>query len=128
MDAYERKEPYLSYEDQFTQQLERTAAAVEITLRNPKFMFAHMKQQVQMADMFETNGLAGIHFTMFLTFLKTNGSDEQKKKMAFSCPGGKVLWCICSNRVGPRLQREGVSKQQQRFARILMSLRFTPPL
>ena len=100
VDAYERKEPYLSYEDQITQQLERTAAAVEITLRNPKFMFAHMKQQVQMADMFETNGLAGIHFTMFLTFLKTNGSDEQKKKWLSLAQEAKYFGAYAQTELG----------------------------
>merc|ERR1719253_1806887 len=31
-----------------------------------------------MAEMFETGSL-GIHFSMFVTYIKTNGSDEQKK-------------------------------------------------
>jgi acyl-CoA oxidase len=75
----EEMEPYLSYEKQFEQQILRTSEAVKLTLKNPKFMFAHMKGQVQMADMFETNGTAAIHFTMFLTFLKSNGSEAQKE-------------------------------------------------
>ena len=100
LDAYERNEPYLSYEEQFSQQLERTAAAVDITLNNPSFMFKHMKQEIQMADMFETNGLAGIHFTMFLTFLKTNGSDEQKKRWLSLAQEAKYFGAYAQTELG----------------------------
>lgn len=70
---------YWSYEDRFSKQLERTSEAI-VRIRDPKnrkFMLNHMKQKVAMAEMFETGAL-GIHFSMFLTFIKTNASKEQQ--------------------------------------------------
>ena len=78
-DGAEDFDGFRSYEDTFVGQIERTTEAVKITRDNAKFRLAHMAGKVQMADMFETNGVASIHFTMFLTFLKTNATDEQKK-------------------------------------------------
>jgi hypothetical protein len=67
----------------FENSLARTAEAVKITRDNPKFMMAHMAGKVNMGDMFETNGVASIHFSMFLNFLKTNANAEQKKLCEF---------------------------------------------
>jgi len=75
----EPMDPYRSYADVFEAQLERTAAAISVVRDNAKFRMAHQAGRVQMADMFEANGVAAIHFTMFLTFLKTNASKEQQK-------------------------------------------------
>eukprot|EP00947_MAST-08B_sp_MAST-8B-sp1_P006079 g6079.t1 len=69
-----------SYSENFERSLARTVEAVKITRDNPSFMMQHMAGKVQMQDMFETNGVASIHYSMFLTFLKTNASEEQKKK------------------------------------------------
>ena len=77
--APEEDDNYLSYEDVFIKSLAKTAEAVRITRENAKFRMAHMAGKVQMGDLFETNGVASIHFTMFLTFLKTNASKEQQK-------------------------------------------------
>ena len=57
----ESSEVVNSYEAIFANQIEKTAAAVEITRNNPSFMMQHMAGKVQMMDMFETNGVASIH-------------------------------------------------------------------
>jgi len=72
---------YWSFEDKFKRQIERTSEAV-LRIKDPKnrkFLLNHMKGNVRMGDMFETGGLS-IHFSMFLTFLKTNASPEQQEK------------------------------------------------
>jgi hypothetical protein len=60
-DGAEEMDNYRSYKEIFEQQINRTAEAVKITRENDKFRFAHMAQKVQMADLFETNGVASIH-------------------------------------------------------------------
>ena len=57
----ESSEVVNSYEAIFANQIEKTAAAVEITRNNPSFMMQHMAGKVQMMDMFDTNGVASIH-------------------------------------------------------------------
>ena len=69
-----------SYQKQYEDQIRRTAAAVALTRDNPRFMMAHAAGKVMMQDIFDTNGLAAIHFTMFLTFLRTNANKEQKAR------------------------------------------------
>lgn len=72
---------YRSYEDKFKDTAARTAAAVKL-LRDPanrKLLLTHMGGGIQMRDMFATGGAAGIHFSMFLTFLKTNATKEQQE-------------------------------------------------
>lgn len=71
---------YWSYEERFTRTLERTSEAI-LRIRDPKnrkFLLNHMKGRIAMVDMFETGAL-GIHFSMFLTFIKTNASKEQQE-------------------------------------------------
>jgi len=75
---FNRTEDYASYQEHYLHSIQRTSEAVKITRENPKFMMEHAAGKVQMGDLFETNGVAAIHFTMFLTFLKTNASKEQK--------------------------------------------------
>jgi len=77
----EEMKDYHSYEDKFANTLARTGAAVK-KLRDPanrKFLMRHMAGKVQMGTMFATGGAASIHFSMFLTFLKTNASKEQNE-------------------------------------------------
>ena len=70
---------YLSFTDRYKRSLQAAADAIKLVRGNPKFMMQHMQGKVQMSDMFKTNGI-GIHFFMFLTFLKGNGTKEQKDK------------------------------------------------
>jgi hypothetical protein len=46
-----------------------------------------------MSDMFKTNGI-GIHFFMFLTFLRGNGTKEQKEKWLDLAMEGKFMVCL----------------------------------
>ena len=70
---------YESYPSLFAKQLERAAAAMKIIKENPKLMIAHQAQKVNMRDFFDT-GAMGIHFVAYLPFLRTQASDEQKKR------------------------------------------------
>lgn len=70
---------YRSYEERFVDTIARAAEAVQVIRdpKNRKFMMNHMGGGVRMEQMFDT-GSMGIHFTMFLTFIKTNASKEQQ--------------------------------------------------
>lgn len=76
----EKMKDYESYEDKFRNTVARTSGAVKVVRdpKNRKFLMRHMAGQVQMQSMFATGSTAGIHFTMFLTFVKTNASKEQQ--------------------------------------------------
>ena len=91
---------YESYETQYVQQVARTAAAVQLTRDNPSFMFAHMAGKVQMQDLFDTNGLAAIHFTMYLTFLATNGNAEQKARWLDGATDGSYFGAYAQTELG----------------------------
>jgi len=92
---------YMSYEKRFEATLQRTAAAVAIVRdpKNRKFMMSHMAGKVQMGDMFETGGL-GIHFTMFLTFIKTNASEEQQKVWLERAQEGRFFGAYAQTELG----------------------------
>lgn len=70
---------FLSYPDLAEKQIVRAAEAIKTVRENPKFMVAHMAQQVAMGDMFDTGGL-GIHFVAYLPFLQSQASEEQLAK------------------------------------------------
>lgn len=93
------QEEYLSYEDQFKYQLEHAAEAIQLTRDNPKFMMQHMAGEIQMSDMFKTNGI-GIHFFMFLTFLKSNSTKEQLDQWLELAQEGRFLGCYCQTELG----------------------------
>lgn len=72
---------YHSYEERFSNTIERTAAAVKL-LNDPanhKLLTQHTNLRLQMGDMFEVGELR-IHFVMALNFIKNNASAEQKKR------------------------------------------------
>jgi hypothetical protein len=114
----------MSYADQYKSQLEHAANAIELTRKNPKFMMQHMQGgrrllnalfgkivasfffhfptfvgKIQMKDMFQTNGI-GIHFFMFLTFLKSNGTKEQKEKWLDLAMEGRFMGCYAQTELG----------------------------
>jgi len=93
------QEEYLSYADQYKSQLEHAAAAIEMTRNNPSFMVQHMAGKIAMSDLFKTNGI-GIHFFMFLTFLKGNGTKEQHEKWLELAQEGKFMGCYCQTELG----------------------------
>jgi len=69
---------YRSYEDKWRTTMKRTSAALEIVRTTPKLMVAHKQQRkVNMGDLFATGSL-GIHFSMFLTQIKTQCTEEQQ--------------------------------------------------
>jgi acyl-CoA oxidase len=78
---------FLSYPELAEKQIVRAAEAIKTVRENPKFMVAHMAQQVSMADMFDTGGL-GIHFVAYLPFLQSQASKEQLDKWL---PGARMF-------------------------------------
>jgi acyl-CoA oxidase len=61
----------------FSKSIDRVAAAFKIVRDNPSFMMAHMAQKIRMEDMFAHNGIF-LHFTMMLTYIKSQGTKEQQ--------------------------------------------------
>lgn len=96
-----RMKDYWSYEERFTRQLERSSEAI-LRIRDPKnrqFMLTHMKGGVRMGQMFETGSL-GVHFSMFLTFLKTNASPEQQAKWLELAQEGRYFGAYAQTELG----------------------------
>lgn len=100
-------EEYMSYADQFKSQLDHAVAAVQLTRDNPSFMLKHMAGKISMSDMFHTNGI-GIHFSMFLTFLKSNGTKEQHDKWLDLAMHGKFMGCYCQTELGHGSNLRGI--------------------
>eukprot|EP00929_Paragymnodinium_shiwhaense_P121053 TRINITY_DN93170_c0_g1_i1.p1 TRINITY_DN93170_c0_g1~~TRINITY_DN93170_c0_g1_i1.p1 ORF type:complete len:697 (-),score=185.83 TRINITY_DN93170_c0_g1_i1:363-2453(-) len=92
---------YYSYEENFTKTLERTGAALTVMKdpNNRKLMLQHMAGKVQMRDMFQTGSL-GIHFSMFLTFIKTNASEEQQKEWLGRATQGQFFGAYAQTELG----------------------------
>jgi len=67
-------------------------------------MMQHMAGKISMAEMFSTNGI-GIHFFMFLTYLKAQGTKEQKKKWLNLAMEGKFLVQHTSSHQRPSTHR-----------------------
>eukprot|EP00164_Ancoracysta_twista_P001374 GFYU01001790.1.p1 GENE.GFYU01001790.1~~GFYU01001790.1.p1 ORF type:complete len:712 (-),score=194.63 GFYU01001790.1:179-2251(-) len=105
--AKDDMQDYMSYEERYKAQLAQAAAAIQLTRDNPRFMMQHMSGQIQMADMYSTNGI-GIHFFMFLTFLKSNASQEQKEKWLEPALEGKFLGCYCQTELGHGSNLRGI--------------------
>jgi len=71
---------FRSYEDLWRVTMKRTTEAIKIIRENPRLMAAHkVQRRVNMQDLFSTGSL-GIHFSMFLTFIRTQGNEEQKEQ------------------------------------------------
>lgn len=92
---------YWSYEERFTRQIERTAEAMTRVRdpKNRKFLLTHMKGGVAMGDMF-TSGAMGIHFSMFLTFIKTNASKEQQDVWLEPAQEGRYFGAYAQTELG----------------------------
>eukprot|EP01065_Artemidia_motanka_P013705 TRINITY_DN17691_c0_g2_i1.p2 TRINITY_DN17691_c0_g2~~TRINITY_DN17691_c0_g2_i1.p2 ORF type:complete len:704 (+),score=274.47 TRINITY_DN17691_c0_g2_i1:65-2113(+) len=75
----ERDDYFRSYQEVFEKRLERMTEAMKIVRSNPEFRAQHQTQKVPMSAMFQTAHTLGLHFSMFLTFVQTQSSDEQKK-------------------------------------------------
>lgn len=69
-----------SYEDLWRTTMKRTTTAIQIIRDNPKLLAQHkVKRSVNMNDLFAT-GSMGIHFSMFLTFIRTQANEEQQAR------------------------------------------------
>ena len=91
---------YRSYAEQLELQLERTAKAVRLTRENPSFMAAHASGKIQMKHIFHGNGLAAIHFTMGLSFIKNNASEAQKKLWLPRCMEASMFVAYAQTELG----------------------------
>eukprot|EP00660_Eupelagonema_oceanica_P007873 gene7873-15347_t len=96
-----RMDDYRSYADLFEQKMLRAAKAFDIVRSNVRFMADHMKQKVPMNAMFSGGGsAAGLHFSMFLTYLETQGSPEQLKVWRAKARQGRFLGCYAQTELG----------------------------
>eukprot|EP00756_Hemistasia_phaeocysticola_P023045 Hpha_TRINITY_DN15868_c2_g3::TRINITY_DN15868_c2_g3_i2::g.192178::m.192178/K00232/E1.3.3.6, ACOX1, ACOX3; acyl-CoA oxidase len=75
----ERDDYFRSYQDVFEQRLKRVSEAMRVIRANPEFKAKHMQLKVPMGSMFQSAHTLSLHFSMFLTFVQTQASDEQKK-------------------------------------------------
>jgi len=75
----ERDDYFRSYQEVFEKKLQRVSAAMRVIRANPEFKAKHMQMKVPMGSMFQTAHTLSLHFSMFLTFVQTQASDEQKK-------------------------------------------------
>uniref|UniRef100_A0A7S1RMW9 Acyl-coenzyme A oxidase n=1 Tax=Alexandrium catenella TaxID=2925 RepID=A0A7S1RMW9_ALECA len=66
---------------------------------NPKFRLAHQSGRVQMARFLESCGF-GIHFSMFLTFLRTQASKEQQDAWLEPALSGRFLGAYAQTELG----------------------------
>ena len=64
-------------------------------------MADHINRKVAMGDMFSGNASpAGVHFSMFLTYLETQGSPEQLKLWRSKARTGQFLGCYAQTELG----------------------------
>lgn len=90
---------YMSYKEAYESTLEDATEAVKLTRDNPDFMSAHMSGKISMSDIFNTNGI-GIHFYMFMTFLRANANADQKKAWLDLALEGKYFGCYAQTELG----------------------------
>eukprot|EP00931_Biecheleriopsis_adriatica_P042963 TRINITY_DN24525_c0_g1_i2.p1 TRINITY_DN24525_c0_g1~~TRINITY_DN24525_c0_g1_i2.p1 ORF type:complete len:684 (+),score=155.84 TRINITY_DN24525_c0_g1_i2:41-2092(+) len=90
---------FRSYEEKWCKTMERTSTAIEVIRNNPKLMMSHMAQRVSMRELFPTGSL-GIHFSMFLTFIRTQASDEQQKKWLGPAQEGRFFGAYAQTELG----------------------------
>lgn len=91
---------FKSYEELFVAGLKRVGKGMEILRSNPKLLVTHMAQKVAMADFFDSAHLAGIHFSMFLTYIKTQANDEQQKAWMPGATAGKYMGAYAQTELG----------------------------
>jgi acyl-CoA oxidase len=95
----ESLDDYASYPDLAKKKIQRVAAAFDITRNNPAFHVRHMSQRVSMGDMFELNGVF-VHFTMSLTFIKTQGSKAQQDYWLEKAQNGDFIVAYSQTELG----------------------------
>ncbi len=89
----------LSYAASFEKSIDRVAEAFRVVRDNPKFMVAHMRQDVQMEDFFEHNGVF-LHFTMMLNYLKSQGNPAQQRYWLGRARGGDFIAAYAQTELG----------------------------
>eukprot|EP01062_Namystynia_karyoxenos_P070398 TRINITY_DN65780_c0_g1_i1.p1 TRINITY_DN65780_c0_g1~~TRINITY_DN65780_c0_g1_i1.p1 ORF type:complete len:730 (+),score=245.21 TRINITY_DN65780_c0_g1_i1:103-2190(+) len=100
----EGMDDFRSYEDLFRVRTERVAAAHRIVMNSPKFKAAHMalgsRKRVPMEAMFGAGHLMQVHFSMFLSYIHTQASDEQKRKWLMRAVQGRVIGAYAQTELG----------------------------
>eukprot|EP00746_Dinoflagellata_sp_MGD_P085886 gnl/MRDRNA2_/MRDRNA2_33981_c0_seq1.p1 gnl/MRDRNA2_/MRDRNA2_33981_c0~~gnl/MRDRNA2_/MRDRNA2_33981_c0_seq1.p1 ORF type:complete len:688 (-),score=143.58 gnl/MRDRNA2_/MRDRNA2_33981_c0_seq1:58-2121(-) len=76
----ERDDLYLSYKERFEKRIERMCKAMELVRSNDDFARNHKVQKVPMQTMYTSANTFSLHFSMFLSFVRSQSSDEQLKK------------------------------------------------
>eukprot|EP01062_Namystynia_karyoxenos_P055911 TRINITY_DN46923_c0_g1_i1.p1 TRINITY_DN46923_c0_g1~~TRINITY_DN46923_c0_g1_i1.p1 ORF type:complete len:710 (+),score=320.27 TRINITY_DN46923_c0_g1_i1:81-2132(+) len=86
----EKDDYFRSYQDVYEKKIDRLVEATKIIRSNPEFRAQHMQLKVPMREMFDTAHTLSLHFSMFLTYIQTQTSEEQKK--AWLAPTLKGLY------------------------------------
>jgi len=93
------EDAFRGYLDLYKVKHERAAAAMKLVHSNPKFKAAHQSGRVQMGRFLDSCGF-GIHFSMFLTFLRTQASKEQQEAWLDLALEGRFLGAYAQTELG----------------------------
>merc|ERR1719273_1507589 len=90
---------YLSYQDLYLTKMSRFIKAVQILRNTPKLRLQHMAGKIRMGEMF-SGAHMGIHFSMFLTYLRTQTNEEQKKAWLKGATQAKYFGAYAQTELG----------------------------
>jgi acyl-CoA oxidase len=93
------EDAFRGYVDLYKVKHERAAAAMKLVHANPKFKAAHQSGHVQMSQFLDSCGMV-IHFTLFLTFLRTQASKEQQQAWLEKAVNGRFLGAYAQTELG----------------------------
>jgi len=93
------EDAFRGYLDLYKVKHERAATAMRLIHEEPKFKLAHQSGRVQMGRFLESCGF-GIHFSMFLTFLRTQASKEQQEAWLPRALNGRFLGAYAQTELG----------------------------
>jgi len=90
---------FRGYVDLYKVKHERAVKAMKLVHENPKFKAAHQSGKVPMGRFLESCGFS-IHFSMFLTFLRTQASKEQQEAWLEKALHGQFLGAYAQTELG----------------------------
>lgn len=90
---------FRSYQELAEKKHERAAAAMGVVRDNPKFMLAHQGGKVSMGQFLSSSGIS-IHFSMFLTFVRTQADKAQQAAWLDHAVNGRFLGAYAQTELG----------------------------
>jgi len=93
------EDAFRGYLELYEKRHERAAAAMKVVQDNSKFRAAHQSQRVPMGTFIAGAGIS-IHFSMFLTFLRTQASKEQQERWLGPALSGGFLGAYAQTELG----------------------------